>query len=60
MSHKLDSMQAQRVVAGHSVTTLAKKAKETGMVIEDKYQDIEKSPLTYDTSKGWVFNIEIP
>ena len=26
MSHKLDSMQAQRVVAGHSITTLAKKA----------------------------------
>jgi DNA-binding XRE family transcriptional regulator len=26
MSHKLDSMKAQRVAAGHSITTLALKA----------------------------------
>jgi hypothetical protein len=39
---------------------IAKRAVEKGLVIGDSYQDVEKSPLTWDTSKGWVFNIEIP
>jgi hypothetical protein len=39
---------------------IAKKAEENKMVIGDNYQDVEKSPLTHDTSKGWTFNIEIP
>lgn len=33
MSHKLDNMQSQRVSAGHSVTTLAKKANVSDHVI---------------------------
>ena len=33
MSHRLDNMQAQRVVAGHSITTLARKANVSDDII---------------------------
>jgi len=34
MAHKLDSLAAQRVLAGHSITTLAKKAAVSDFTIE--------------------------
>jgi ribosome-binding protein aMBF1 (putative translation factor) len=34
MAHKLDSLKAQRIVAGHDITSLAKKANVSDAVIK--------------------------
>jgi hypothetical protein len=55
-----DTKNVGKERADREAKEIAKKMKEGGMVIDENYQDIDRTPLAWDTSKGWEYNIEIP